>query len=609
MIPENFLPDIESIQAGYKNALFTPRELLTHLYEKASDFEDRNIWINRFSMDDMEPFIKCLEQRGGQGLADMPLYGVPFAVKDNIDVAGFLTTAGCQEFAYEPDKNSFVVEQLINAGAVPMGKTNLDQFATGLVGTRSPEPWGPCRNSINPDYISGGSSSGSSVAVALGLVTFSLGTDTAGSGRVPAMLNNIIGLKPSRGLFSMSGVVPACRSLDCPSVFALSVADAETVFSVAAKYDAQDAYSRPNPFANSSRYFGSCSKPPVIGVPMKEQLKFFGESDAERLYAKSLEIWQELGAKTVEIDFEPMFEAARLLYEGPWVAERYAAIEALMQNTPEVVHPVVRTIVQAAESKTAVDGFKAEYQMQGYRALVDKLLSEVEFLLTPTAPRAYLVDELLEDPIQLNSNMGYYTNYMNLLDLSGLAVPAGFMSNGMPFGVTLIGKKFEEEKLLSYASQWERKMDLTNGATGLKAVSEASLNPVDFSTEIQVAVCGAHLDGMPLNWQLRERAAVLKKQTRTSANYRFYVLGSEPPMRPGLLREEGSGISVEVEVWSIAASEFGSFVAAIPYPLGIGKVELQDGAWVSGFMCEADAVNNARDISEFGSWRNFMAQP
>ena len=602
MIPEQFLPDIASVQQGYQNSDFTPKELIEHLYKKASDYEDRNIWIKRFSLGEIEPYLESLEAKEPD---ELPLYGVPFAIKDNIDVGGHTTTAGCAEFAYQPENNAFVVEQLIQAGAVPMGKTNLDQFATGLVGTRSPEPWGPCRNSIDPDYISGGSSSGSSVAVALGLVSFSLGTDTAGSGRVPAMLNNIIGLKPSRGLFSMSGVVPACRSLDCPSVFALSIADAEKVFSVAAQYDAEDAYSRANPFSNNSRHFGSCSQSPRIAVPKKQQLSFFGEKDAERLFDEALAKWQSLGATVVETDFEPLFKAAKLLYEGPWVAERYAAIEGLMQSRPEEVHPVVRAIVETTESKTAVDGFKAEYQMQAYRVLADQMLSEFDFLLTPTAPRTYLLEELLQDPIQLNSNMGYYTNYVNLLDLSGLAVPAGFMSNRMPFGITLIGKKFEEQKLLSHASRWQAALDLPAGATGLVLKQQEDLSAVSFEQYVQVAVCGAHLAGMPLNWQLTERGASLVQETRTSDNYAFYALDA---LRPGLVRNSDSDTSVEVEVWSLPMAEFGSFVAAISHPLGIGKVELSDGSWVSGFTCEAEAVQAAEDISELGSWRQFKSQ-
>jgi len=617
MIPADFLPDIESIQSGYSNGQFTPGELIAYLYEKASHYRDRNIWIKQLTPEEVEPYIVRLETAVGDGsyseiIDKQPLFGIPFVIKDNIDVAGIETTAGCSEFAYQPDKHAYVVEQLINAGAVPLGKANLDQFATGLVGTRSPEPWGACRNSINSDYISGGSSSGSSVAVALGLASFSLGTDTAGSGRVPAMLNNIIGLKPSRGLLSMSGVVPACRSLDCPSIFALTISDAEKVFSVAASYDEQDAYARKNPFSNTNRYFGGSINSPVIGVPLlsqeANQLKFFGEPDAEKLYFDALEKWRSLGADIVEIDFEPLFKAAQLLYEGPWVAERYAAIEPLMQSNPDAVHPVVRGIIKSAESKTAVDGFKAEYEMQSYRALADQILSSVDFLLTPTAPRAYLVDELLNDPVQLNSNMGYYTNYMNLLDLSGLAVPAGFMSNGMPFGITMVGKKFEEEKLLSYAVQWERELDLTKGATGLKKVVSKGLAQIQAREHIELAVCGAHLSGMPLNWQLAERGASLIEASRTSANYRFYALASSPPVRPGLIRESNSGIAIDVEVWSIPAAELGSFVAEIPYPLGIGKLELEDGRWVSGFICESEAVKSAKDISEFGAWRKFMAQ-
>jgi len=603
MIPEKFIPHIEAVTEGYRQGTFTPRELFAYLLDKADGFEDRNIWITRLSMESLEPYLARLDASSPE---ELPLYGVPFAVKDNIDIAGVETTAACPGFAYVAQETAFLVRQLLDAGAIPVGKTNMDQFATGLVGTRSPEPWGPCRNAFDPEVISGGSSAGSAVAVALGLVSFALGTDTAGSGRVPAMLNNIYGLKPSRGVFSMSGVLPACRTLDCPSVFALCVADAEKVFSVAAVKDPGDAYARANPFSNSSRFFGEPLDSPIIGVPRASQLEFFGDESAAQLFHKAIEDWRSLGAEIVEVDIEPLLLAAKLLYEGPWVAERYAAIESLLTTQPDAVHEVVRGIVETAADKSALAAFKAEYALQEYRAYAERLFGEIDFLLSPTAPRSYLIAELLEDPVQLNSNMGFYTNYMNLLDLCGLAIPAGFMSNGIPFGVTLVAPRFKEASLLSQALGWERKQQLPMGAS-----SETYSNKTDFAAvsnreDIAVAVCGAHLEGMPLNWQLSERGAKLISATSTSENYRFYALPGGPVKRPGLIRDEENGCSIHVEVWSLPAKEFGSFVAAIPFPLGIGKLELEDGSWVSGFVCEGMAIEGAEDISALGSWRKYI---
>ena len=606
MIPENFVPVLDAVKRGYVQGTFTPTELITYLLSRAEQYADRNIWISPLSLEALQPYLGRLDAQSAQ---ELPLYGVPFAVKDNIDIEGIATTAACPEFSYIPRKNAFIIQRLLDAGAIPLGKTNMDQFATGLVGTRSPEPWGPCRNAFDPEVIAGGSSSGSAVAVSLGLVSFSLGTDTAGSGRVPATLNNIYGLKPSRGLLSMTGVVPACRTLDCPSVFALCVADANAVFTVAAQSDPDDAYSRANPFDNGPRFFGTPTAAPVIGVPKASQLEFFGEESAAGLFKGAIDSWKDLGAAIVEVDFEPLLKAASLLYDGPWVAERYAAIESMLTARPDAVHEVVRGIIETAKDKDAVTTFKAEYALQEYRAVAERLFGgndRVDFLLSPTAPRSYLVSELLDNPVQLNSNMGYYTNYMNLLDLCGLAIPAGFMSNGIPFGVTLVAPRFRERSLLSHALIWERERKLPMGASARVPDEAAGVNPVAIGARIEVAVCGAHLSGMPLNWQLAERDAALVKATRTSDNYRFYALKGGPVKRPGLVRNESDGVSVLVEVWSIPASEFGSFVAAIPYPLGIGKLELADGRWVSGFVCEGIGLEGAEDISALGCWRTYI---
>ncbi len=603
MIPEDFVPHIEAVAGLYRDGTCSVRELVSHLMEKAERYTDHNIWIRRLPLAELEPYLQRLELSTPD---ELPLYGVPFAIKDNIDLEGVDTTAACPEFAYHPEQSAFIVQRLVDAGAIPLGKTNMDQFATGLVGTRSPAPWGPCKNAFDPAVISGGSSAGSAVAVALGLVSFSLGTDTAGSGRVPAMLNNIFGLKPSRGLLSMSGIVPACRTLDCPSIFALCTADTQRVFSIAAAQDEHDAFSTTNPFSNTGRFFGETKHKPVIGVPEQDQLEFFGEQSAAGLFDEAVQTWKALGAEIVEVDFEPLLKAAKLLYDGPWVAERYAALESILKSQPEAVHDVVRGIVESARGKNAVDAFKAEYELQEYRAVAERLFEQVDFLLSPTAPRSYLIDELLEKPVELNSNMGYYTNYMNLLDLCGLALPAGFMANGIPFGVTLIAPRCRETALLSHAMSWEKQRELPMGASSKVYHSNPAPAAVPVGRQIQVAVCGAHLKGMPLNWQLAERGAQLVSETETSENYRFYALKGGPVKRPGLVRDEENGCRIKVEVWSLPAQEFGSFVAAIPYPLGIGKLELATGEWVSGFICEGLGIEGAEDISAMGSWRTYI---
>jgi allophanate hydrolase len=481
----------------------------------------------------------------------------------------------------------------------------MDQFATGLVGTRSPQPWGECKNAFDKNYISGGSSSGSAVAVALGLVSFSLGTDTAGSGRVPAAFNNIVGLKPSRGLLSMSGVVPACRSLDCVSIFALTTDDANSVFEQAAVYDAEDAYARTSPFGNNGRHYGLPGRPFSFAVPRAEQLAFFGNESAQKLFDQSIRSLQKMGGIKKEIDFAPFMQAARLLYEGPWVAERYAAIESIIREQPGELLPVIRSIIGGAEDKTAVDAFKAEYQMQAYRQQAGKILDQVDLLVTPTAGTIYTISEVLADPIRLNSTLGYYTNYMNLLDCAGIAVPAGFLDNGLPWGITLVSRCMDDRKLLSHANLWQQQLQISPGNTGTK-LPTGNDTKVDFSASIAVVVCGAHLEQLPLNWQLTERGGRLAEKTRSSAAYRMYALAGGPPYRPGLVRDETAGAPIEVEVWRLPAENFGSFVAGIPAPLGIGKVELEDGRWLPGFICEAYGINDAQEITEFGSWRSYL---
>lgn len=593
---------VEGLLQAYSNNTVTPADVISYVLEKCDLYADHNIWINRLTREQIDSYLDALVDQSPDSL---PLFGIPFAIKDNIDLEGIPTTAACPAFTYTADESAFVVQQLINAGAIPIGKTNMDQFATGLVGTRSPEPWGPCKNAFNKDYISGGSSSGSAVAVALGLVSFSLGTDTAGSGRVPAAFNNIIGVKPSRGLLSNSGVVPACRSLDCVSIFALTTDDANTVFDVAASYDAGDDFARPITFDNNHRHYGIPGDPLVVGVPQHSQLSFFGNESAQQLFFKSISELKELDVAIQEIDFSPFLEAARLLYEGPWVAERYVAIEELISGEPNALLPEIRTIIGGAKEKSAIDYFKAEYLLQHCRRLSSEILNDVDCIVTPTAGTIYTIEQVQSDPVKLNSSLGYYTNFMNLLDCASVAAPAGFLDDGLPFGITFVGPAMSDRKLMSIANLWQRHMNLKLGALTQQR-SNRQANQTSFANSIPVVVCGAHLSGLPLNWQLAERSARLVENTRTAKKYRMYALTGGPPHRPGLIRDEQNGAAIEIEVWNVPEDQFGSFVASIPAPLGIGKVEIQDGRWLPGFICEAYAVTNAEEITRLGSWRRYM---
>lgn len=594
---------INSLHEAYKKGELTPGTLVDDILKRCEDYTEHNIWIRRLSREEIQPYLDRLAEKR---IEELPLYGVPFAIKDNIDLAGIATTAACAEFAYVPEQSAFVVQQLIDAGAIPIGKTNMDQFATGLVGTRSPEPWGECRNAFDKQYISGGSSSGSSVAVALGLVSFSLGTDTAGSGRVPAAFNNLVGLKPSKGLLSMQGVVPACRSLDCVSIFALTTDDANSVFEQAAVYDADDQYARPNPFANNHRQYGMPREGFTFAVPRSEQLEFFGNESAQKLFIQSVKAMEALGGIKQEIDFDIFLNAAKLLYEGPWVAERYVATESLIREQPDAMLPVIKTIIGGAADKLATDAFKAEYQMQAYREQARRLLADFDFMMTPTTGTIYTIEEVNADPIRLNSNLGYYTNYMNLLDCASVAVPAGYLENGLPWGVTLVSTAMKDRKLLSFSNRWQQQLKLNPGKQDFE-LPATQANEIQFTGSIPVMVCGAHLDGLALNWQLRERGATLLEATTTASAYRMYVIEGGLP-RPGLIRDDANGRAIQVEVWQVPESEFGDFVRQIPAPLGIGKVETVDGRWLPGFICEGYAIEASREITELGGWRAYLSQ-
>jgi len=577
----NYPLAIHELLAGYRAGHFTPREVMEWLLAKIDAAPEHHVWITRLTREQVLGYVDALR---GKSAESLPLYGVPFAIKDNIDLKAIPTTAACREFAYTPSESATVVQKLIDAGAIPIGKTNLDQFATGLVGTRS--PYGAGRNSVNPEYISGGSSSGSSIAVAMGFVSFALGTDTAGSGRVPAAFNNLVGLKPSCGLVSTRGVVPACRTLDCVSIFALSARDATSVLRVAEGFDAHDEYSR----VVERRAF-----PTTVfrfGVPRSDQLQFFGDTEFERLFSESVLRLKELGGQPVEIDFEPFLETARLLYEGPWVAERYAAIAEFIANQPSALHPVTRQIIAPAVGRSAIETFQAQYKLQSLKRATEDVWRDIDVLVTPTAGTIYRISEVEADPIRLNSNLGYYTNFVNLLDLTAVAVPVGFRRDGLPFGITLVAPSGSDEALLRLAARMDGNEIAADVAPGF----------------MSIAVCGAHMQGLPLNHQLTSRGGYFIRATKSAPNYKLYALPGGPPARPGMVRESDGGGAIEVEEWALPVEQVGSFLAGIPWPLGLGKVDLADGASATGFICEASAAAMAQDITHMGGWRAYLKE-
>ena len=588
---------ISGLLEGYREGRITPADVIEQICADLPQPQQQNVWITVLPREDLLRHARSLQDRDPR---ELPLYGVPFAIKDNIDLAGVPTTAACPAFSYVPETSARVVQKLIDAGAMPIGKTNLDQFATGLVGTRS--PYGACGNAIDPAYISGGSSAGSAVALAAGMVSFSLGTDTAGSGRVPAAFNNIIGLKPSCGSLSTRGVVPACRSLDCVSIFALTSADAARVLEVAQGFDAQDEYSRD--------YAGHASPLAVradvkVGVPRENQLSFFGDQDYAACYARSIRTARELGWQIIEIDFQPYLEAARLLYEGPWLAERYLSLANFIREHADDLHPVTRQIIEHGALPMATDAFAAQYRLRRLQREADAAWQQADILMIPTAGSIYTIEQVNADPVALNTNLGMYTNFVNLLDLAAVAVPAGFRQDGLPFGVSLIAPRGSDRALLGYADRLHRASVTKLGAMQASIPSSA-FDPPSPATHINVVVCGAHMQGLPLNHQLQERGAVFVRSARTAAKYRFYALAGGPPERPGLVRVTQDGSSVAVELWAVPTQHFGSFVAGIPQPLGIGKVELEDGSLQSGFLCESIALQGAEDITDLGDWRAYL---
>jgi allophanate hydrolase len=590
---------IAGLHAAYAGGL-DPARVVEQVFDSIARVDDPGIFI---SLADRKSVRKAAQKLGRFDLTAKPLWGIPFAVKDNIDVAGLPTTAASPTFAYTPNANAHVVERLINAGALMIGKTNLDQFATGLVGVRTPYP--VPLNAIDPSIVPGGSSSGSAVAVARGLVAFALGTDTAGSGRVPAGLNNIVGLKPSVGAVSTMGVVPACRTLDCVSVFALTVDDAWQAYAVMAGRDAADPFSDPIEL-------GALREPvphPTIGVPRSLDLRFFGDTDGKAAWRASMKVLEGFGARFVDVDMTPFFETAALLYEGAWVAERYAAIRPIMERHREDVHPVTLQIVGKATAFSAADAFSGIYRLAELRHAVEPVFRGLSALAVPTAPCVPTLEEVSADPLGPNARLGTYTNFVNLLDLAGIAVPGPFRADGRAAGVTFIGPRGQDAVLASLGRAFHAAAATTMGATGWSLPPREALPPTAPAGYCELAVVGAHLSGMALNHELRSLGGIFLRAMDTEPSYQLYALPGGPPARPGLVRvASGAGQPIATEVWALPIEGFGRFVAGIPAPLGIGTLLLADGTRPKGFLCEAEAVRDARDISSYGGWRAFVAE-
>jgi allophanate hydrolase len=592
--------DITTLHRAYRERRLSPVDVVAAVYARIALAGDDRVWLVQVPRERAMARAAALDM---DAIDRLPLFGLPFAIKDNIDAAGLPTTAGCPAFAYTPDSSAAAVKRLEAAGAVLIGKTNLDQFATGLVGVRS--PYGVPRNPFDGDYIPGGSSSGSAVAVASGLVSFALGTDTAGSGRVPAAFNNIVGLKPSRGLISATGVVPACRSLDCVSVFSLTVPDAMAVLAAATGFDAADPYSRPPP-AGWRSTVAAAPERFRFAVARPADRRFFGNDDAATLYDAAIGRLASLGGTAVPIDLGPWFETAELLYAGPWIAERAAALGDFLTTRSGSMLAVTRDIIAAGLQPNAVQAFQAQYRLGGLAHRCATVWREADCLLLPTAGTIFTLGEVAAEPVLRNSELGTYTNFVNLLDLAALAVPAGRLGTGLPFGVSLIGPAFHEPMLAALGQAFHRATGLALGATGTPQPELASA-PAPAYPRLPLAVFGAHMDGLPLNHQLRALGARLGGPCRTAARYRMYRVPGPGPARPGLVKVATDGIAVEGEIWELPAAAVGAFLATIPAPLGLGTVELADGRAVKGFICEPAGLAEAEDISQHGGWRAYLA--
>jgi allophanate hydrolase len=579
---------LHNLRAAYRSGALDCKKVIDDVLKRIAAAGDDKVWISHASDEALRQAAIALDARRG-AFDSLPLYGVPFAVKDNIDVAGLATTAACPGFAYEAKASAEVVRRLVEAGAIVIGKTNLDQFATGLVGVRS--PYGVPRNPFNADYIPGGSSSGSAVAVSSGLVSFSLGTDTAGSGRVPAGFNNIVGLKPTTGLVSNEGTVPACASLDCVSVFALSCADAAAVFEIIAPAHATSAITPEFRF----------------GVLKPADAEFFGDKVYAALYGQAVDHLKDMGGTAVPFDYAPFRDAAQLLYNGPWVAERTAAVGAFLESARDEagVWPVTRQIILGGREYSAVDAFEGQYELAELKRQAAAEMAGIDFLALPTSGTIYRLSDLEREPVLYNSHLGRYSNFVNFFGMSALALPFGFRPDGLPFGMTLVARPHADRALLAFGARWQRAMALPLGKTTSRLPPPES-DPVAIEDRASIAVVGAHMSGLPLNRELVELGGRLEHAGKTAPVYRLYALDGAPPQRPGMVRMANGGAAIELEVWSLPSDRLGAFVRQIPPPLGLGTVALANGTSVLGFLCEAYASEGARDITTLGGWRTYL---
>ncbi len=565
-------------------------DLVQTLLPRLSASDAAHVWTHRSSAQSLLAQAEQLDRQGPQG---KPLFGIPFAVKDNLHVAGLPTSNGCAANLELATDTAPAVSRLLEAGALLLGKTNMDQFAMGLVGTRS--PFGACRNPFNEAYIAGGSSSGSALALSLGLASFSLGTDTAGSGRVPAALNDLVGLKPTRGRISSRGLIPSCRSLDCISLFAHNLADAWEVLNHIEGQDTEDPYSRlacgipPTPAAASW----------IVGVPLAGQLECFGDEEARMLFQARLEALAALPEVRLQaVDISLFLTAGQLLYEGPWIAERYASVGQLYEKAPDTVLPVISKLLDRAHDFSAQDGFMAMNKLQTLHAHTTQVWQSVHALLLPTVPSVPTLAQVQAEPISCNTRLGHYTHFVNLLDCAALAVPAGYWSSGVPYGVSLIGPAWSEARLCQLAT--------AIGHTGRQTSAFTPSCYLDRHERL-LCVCGGHMRGLALNHQLLTLGGRFLEETRSATHYRMLLLDAEDPPRPGLIRTEGGGMPQAVELWALPVEALGKLLSLLPQALALGPVELADGRWVSGFVCQAAPGSAHPDITAYGGWRAYLA--
>jgi len=581
--------DIESIHNAYKEGLKV-EEIVKEVYRRIQEINDDGIFIY---LQPMEQIIEDIKNFDEIDLEKKPLYGIPFTVKDNIDVAGIPTTAGCEAYKYLPTKDAFVVKKLKEAGAICIGKTNLDQFATGLVGVRT--PYKAPKNAVDKTIVPGGSSCGSAVAVSHQIVSFSLGTDTAGSGRVPAALNNIVGFKPTLGTLSKEGVVPACLTLDTISIFALTLQDATKIFNVSAKYNVKDPYSIKKEIRNIKKIENM-----IIGIPNNESKIFYGDEIQKKSYEKTINQIIEKGFKVKEINLQPFFEVGELLYEGSWVAERYTVIGEMIEKTPEAILDITRKIISKAKSFSSSDVYRDIYKLNKLKREIEIVMEDIDLLALPTITSPYSLEDLKKEPIEANSRIGLYTKFVNLLNFSAIAIPVEKREDGFASGITAISIAQEENTLIEFCKTLQRGMKLYYGNSN-KEINTSSIN----QERINIAVVGAHLKNMPLNYQLTDLNGIYEYSTKTAKKYRLFKLPNKKVLKPGLIKVE-NGNSISVEIWSIPIEKFGYFEKNISGPMCIGNIELENGKEVKGFLCEYFATLEAEDISIFGGWKAYI---